>query len=120
MGKIGGRRNFGYGKQMAWAGKNALADRYGEGGLRHPGRSHRAVAAIRGLCPGGGPAAEAARLTPVCVIAGVMALPSPGKTREKPEEKIRGQSWSGSSAGRRSRRSLRQTRTTRMRFGSRR
>ena len=31
MGKIGGERNFGYGKQMAWAGKNALADRYGDG-----------------------------------------------------------------------------------------
>ena len=31
MGKIGGRRNFGYGKQMAWAGKHALADRYGGG-----------------------------------------------------------------------------------------
>ncbi len=31
MGKIGGTRNFGYGKQMAWAGKNALHDRYGEG-----------------------------------------------------------------------------------------
>ena len=31
MGKIGGRRNFGYGKQMEWAGKNALAARYGDG-----------------------------------------------------------------------------------------
>ncbi len=31
MGKMGGERNFGYGKQMAWAGKNALADRYGDG-----------------------------------------------------------------------------------------
>jgi len=31
MGKIGGERNFSFGKQMAWAGKNALADRYGEG-----------------------------------------------------------------------------------------
>ncbi len=31
MGKIGGGRNYGYGKRMAWAGKNALADRYGEG-----------------------------------------------------------------------------------------
>ncbi len=31
MGKVGGQRNFGYGKQMAWAGKNALAERYGEG-----------------------------------------------------------------------------------------
>ena len=31
MGKIGGNRNYGYGKQLAWAGKNALADRYGEG-----------------------------------------------------------------------------------------
>lgn len=31
MGKIGGTRNFGYGKQMAWAGKNAIHDRYGDG-----------------------------------------------------------------------------------------
>lgn len=31
MGKIGGTRNYGYGKQMAWAGKNALQDRYGNG-----------------------------------------------------------------------------------------
>ena len=31
MGKVGGERNFGYGKKMAWAGKNALADRYGDG-----------------------------------------------------------------------------------------
>jgi len=31
MGKVGGERNFGFGKQMAWAGKNALADRYGDG-----------------------------------------------------------------------------------------
>jgi hypothetical protein len=31
MGKVGGERNFGYGKQMAWGGKNALADRYGDG-----------------------------------------------------------------------------------------
>ena len=31
MGKIGGNRNYGYGKQLAWAGKNALVDRYGEG-----------------------------------------------------------------------------------------
>jgi len=31
MGKVGGNRNFGYGKKMDWAGKNALADRYGEG-----------------------------------------------------------------------------------------
>ncbi len=31
MGKTGGRRNFGYGKQMAWAGKNALVGRYGGG-----------------------------------------------------------------------------------------
>ena len=34
MGKVGGERNFGYGKQMAWAGKNALADRYGDGQVR--------------------------------------------------------------------------------------
>ena len=31
MPKIGGRRNFGYGKQMAWAGRQALLDRYGQG-----------------------------------------------------------------------------------------
>jgi hypothetical protein len=31
MGRVGGERNFGYGKQMAWAGRNALADRYGDG-----------------------------------------------------------------------------------------
>jgi|SaaInl5LU_22_DNA_1037371.scaffolds.fasta_scaffold15204_1 hypothetical protein len=31
MGNIGGNRNYGYGKQLAWAGKNALADRYGQG-----------------------------------------------------------------------------------------
>ena len=29
MGNVGGNRNYGYGKQLAWAGKNALADRYG-------------------------------------------------------------------------------------------
>ena len=31
MGKVGGTRNFGYGKKMDWAGKSALADRYGDG-----------------------------------------------------------------------------------------
>jgi hypothetical protein len=31
MNKVGGRRNFGYGKQMEWAGKQALRDRYGNG-----------------------------------------------------------------------------------------
>jgi len=31
MGKVGGGRNFGYGKKLDWAGKNALADRYGDG-----------------------------------------------------------------------------------------
>lgn len=31
MNKMEGRRNFGYGKQMAWAGKQALRDRYGNG-----------------------------------------------------------------------------------------
>jgi len=31
MGRVGGERNFGYGKQMAWAGKNALSERYGDG-----------------------------------------------------------------------------------------
>ena len=27
MGKVGGNRNFGYGKKMAWAGGQALRDR---------------------------------------------------------------------------------------------
>ncbi len=31
MKKAGGHRNFGYGKQMAWAGKQALRDKYGNG-----------------------------------------------------------------------------------------
>jgi hypothetical protein len=31
MGKVGGHRNFGFGKQMAWAGTQALRDRYGDG-----------------------------------------------------------------------------------------
>lgn len=31
MGKVGGNRNFGFGKQMAWAGAQALQDRYGDG-----------------------------------------------------------------------------------------
>lgn len=31
MGKVGGERNFGFGKQMAWAGAQAVADRYGDG-----------------------------------------------------------------------------------------
>ena len=31
MGKVGGERNFGFGKQMAWAGAQALQDRYGDG-----------------------------------------------------------------------------------------
>ena len=31
MGKIGGNRNYGYGKQIAWAGSNVLNDRYGHG-----------------------------------------------------------------------------------------
>ncbi len=31
MGSIGGSRNFGFGKQMAWAGAQALGDRYGAG-----------------------------------------------------------------------------------------
>lgn len=29
--KVGGSRNYGYGKTLAWAGKNAVKDRYGEG-----------------------------------------------------------------------------------------
>jgi hypothetical protein len=31
MGNIGGKRNYGYGKQLAWAGQQALRDRYGSG-----------------------------------------------------------------------------------------
>ena len=31
MGNVGGNRNFGFGKQMAWAGAQALRDRYGDG-----------------------------------------------------------------------------------------
>ena len=31
MSKVGSHRNFGYGKQMAWAGKQALRDKYGNG-----------------------------------------------------------------------------------------
>lgn len=31
MGMIGGKRNYGYGKQLAWAGQQALLDRYGSG-----------------------------------------------------------------------------------------
>jgi hypothetical protein len=31
MRKAGGHRNFGYGKQMVWAGRQALRDRYGNG-----------------------------------------------------------------------------------------
>ncbi|MDX1488957.1 MAG: hypothetical protein R3268_12190, partial [Acidiferrobacterales bacterium] len=31
MSKVGGHRNFGYGKKMAWAGRQALRDRYGNG-----------------------------------------------------------------------------------------
>jgi hypothetical protein len=31
MSKVGGGRNYGYGKNINWAGKNALKDRYGEG-----------------------------------------------------------------------------------------
>lgn len=31
MDKVGGNRNYGYGKQLAWAGKKALADHYGHG-----------------------------------------------------------------------------------------
>ena len=29
--KVGGQRNYGFGKSLAWAGKNALHDRYGDG-----------------------------------------------------------------------------------------
>lgn len=31
MKKVGGHRNFGYGRKMAWAGRQALRDRYGNG-----------------------------------------------------------------------------------------
>ena len=31
MGSIGGNRNFGFGKQMAWAGAQAIGDSYGDG-----------------------------------------------------------------------------------------
>ncbi len=31
MNKVGSRKNYGYGKQLAWAGKQALIDRYGNG-----------------------------------------------------------------------------------------
>jgi site-specific recombinase XerC len=31
MNKVGGRRNFGYGKKMEWAGKQAIRNRYGGG-----------------------------------------------------------------------------------------
>jgi len=31
MSKVGGGRNFGYGKKITWAAKNALNDRYGVG-----------------------------------------------------------------------------------------
>ena len=31
MSKVGGGRNFGYGKKISWAAKNALNDRYGDG-----------------------------------------------------------------------------------------
>jgi hypothetical protein len=31
MKKVGGHRNFGYGRKMAWAGRQALRDRYGHG-----------------------------------------------------------------------------------------
>lgn len=31
MDKVGGKRNYGYGKQLIWATKNALSDHYGHG-----------------------------------------------------------------------------------------
>ena len=31
MGNVGGARNYEYGKRLAWAGKKALANRYGQG-----------------------------------------------------------------------------------------
>lgn len=51
MSKVGGRRNFGYGKRMEWAGKQALRDRYGNGRhgttAGHAGRWRRFVAWCR-------------------------------------------------------------------------
>ena len=38
MGKVGGNCNFGFGKKMAWASKQALRESYGDG-------HHRSVAA---------------------------------------------------------------------------
>ncbi len=38
MGKVGGSRNFGFGQKMAWAGKQVLRERHGDG-------HHRSVAA---------------------------------------------------------------------------
>lgn len=52
MDKVGGKRNYGYGKQLAWAGKNALADRYGEGHFStrasHTERWHQFVSFLKG------------------------------------------------------------------------
>lgn len=31
MGNVGGKKNFGFGRQLAWAGKRVLLDRYGSG-----------------------------------------------------------------------------------------
>ena len=36
MSKVGGGRNFGYGKRLDWAAKNALHDRYGSGHFSTP------------------------------------------------------------------------------------
>lgn len=48
MGNIGGKRNYGYGKQIAWAGQQALLDRYGSGHYAtraaHAERWHRFTA----------------------------------------------------------------------------
>ena len=54
MKKAGGHRNFGYGKQMAWAGKQALKDQYGNGHygtvIGHAERWRRFVTWCRDEC----------------------------------------------------------------------
>lgn len=54
MSKVGGRRNFGYGKRMEYAGKQALRDRYGNGHhgttAGHAERWQRFVAWCRDEC----------------------------------------------------------------------
>lgn len=54
MSKVGGGRNYGYGKALAWAGKNALKDRYGSGHYgtvaAHMERWHRFVKFLKTNC----------------------------------------------------------------------